>query len=518
MKKVAILDDEIFDLLEQKEAEIELSNTLVRNDRIFALVASMEEASDKNENNEVSLISNTSSTSNNNLNEVMCKLPKLVIKEFDGSVLNWQTFWDQFESTIHSKTNISNVDKFSYLTSFLCKSAYDTISGLAPTNQNYLEAVQLLKNRYGNPQLLINTYMEQFVQLEKIEKSNDVVRLRMFYNKVEITIRNIKSLNIEPSDYGSLLIPVLTSKLPTDLRTLFARKFSDRVCELNELLILFKNELQAKERSFSSGYNPREKQDRNSNFSTSSLLLRSGNAKLSCVFCESSNHSSNRCPKVTDPKIRKQCIFQKSLCYIYLSPKHKAANCKSNYLCKKCNGSHNIAICQKDIRKPFHGNNQQGYSGSGISNNPIDQNSAVQNPSDPNSSENRQAQVIGQQVNTASNFSGNASNNVLLQTAEANVLNLYQNNTAKSFILFDSGAQRTYITKELKEKLNLLPFKQEKIAIKVFGSTESKIQNIDVVKFMVIGTRKNVYVEALVIPTICSNLYYQYSSSTISNN
>ena len=74
------------------------------------------------------------------------------------------------------------------------------------SNQNYLEAVQLLKNRYGNPQLLINTYMEQFVQLDKIEKSNDVIRLRMFYNKVEITIRNLKSLNIEPSAYGSLLI------------------------------------------------------------------------------------------------------------------------------------------------------------------------------------------------------------------------------------------------------------------------------------------------------------------------
>ena len=33
-----------------------------------------------------------------------------------------------------------------------------------------------------------------------------------------------------------------------------------------------------------------------------------------------------------------------------------------------------------------------------------------------------------------------------------------------------------------------------------------------------IGTRKNVYVEALVIPTICSNLYNQYSNRTISNN
>ena len=105
-----------------------------------------------------------------------------------------------------------------------------------------------------------------------------------------------------------------------------------------------------------------------------------------------------------------------------------------------------------------------------------------------------------------------------MQTAEAHILNLDKNNEAKSFILFDSGAQRTYITKELKEKLNLVPVRQEKIAIKVFGSTESKIQNIDVVKFIVTGTKKNVYVEALVIPTICSNLYNQNSNSVISSN
>ena len=47
----------------------------------------------------------------------MCKLPKLVIKKFDGSVLNWETFWEQFESMIHSKTN-SDIGKFNYLTSF----------------------------------------------------------------------------------------------------------------------------------------------------------------------------------------------------------------------------------------------------------------------------------------------------------------------------------------------------------------------------------------------------------------
>ena len=80
MKKNAILDNEIFDFLEQKDAETELSNTLVRNDRIFGLIASIEETSNKNENNEVSLISNSSSTSNSNVDDVMCKLPKLVSK------------------------------------------------------------------------------------------------------------------------------------------------------------------------------------------------------------------------------------------------------------------------------------------------------------------------------------------------------------------------------------------------------------------------------------------------------
>ena len=46
----------------------------------------------------------------------------------------------------------------------------------------------------------------------------------MFYNKAESTIRNLKSLNIEPWAYGFRLIPVSASKLPTDLST-FVQNF-----------------------------------------------------------------------------------------------------------------------------------------------------------------------------------------------------------------------------------------------------------------------------------------------------
>ena len=110
-------------MLEQNDAEIGLSNTLVRKDRIFELIASIEEASNKNESNEASSISNSFSTLRNNIDGVICKLSTLVIKGFDVSVLHWQSFWNQFESTIQSKTNITNIDKFCYLTSFLWKSA-----------------------------------------------------------------------------------------------------------------------------------------------------------------------------------------------------------------------------------------------------------------------------------------------------------------------------------------------------------------------------------------------------------
>ena len=57
------------------------------------------------------------------------------------------------------------------------------------------------------------------------------------------------------------------------------------------------------------------------------------------------------------------------------------------------------------------------------------------NPADLSSPQNSKAPVSGQQVNTASNYSGNSFNNILLQTAEANNLNFNQNNTTRSFIL-----------------------------------------------------------------------------------
>ena len=116
--------------------------------------------------------------------------------------------------------------------------ALGTISGLTFSSQNYSEAIDLLKNRYRNIQTLINSYMEQFVNLETVTKTNDAIRLRKLINKIENSIRNLRSLDV-----------LLNSKLPSHMRTLFARKFSGNVWDLDEMLEIFRCELDAKEQA-----------------------------------------------------------------------------------------------------------------------------------------------------------------------------------------------------------------------------------------------------------------------------
>ena len=76
------------------------------------------------------------------------------------------------KSAIHDNENISEVEKFTYLKSFLADSALATISGLNLNAEKYIEAIEILEKRYENVQVLISAFMTKFVQLPKIRSSN----------------------------------------------------------------------------------------------------------------------------------------------------------------------------------------------------------------------------------------------------------------------------------------------------------------------------------------------------------
>ena len=62
------------------------------------------------------------------------KLPKLEVPTFNGNILHWRSFWEQFSISVHGRSNLSAAEKLVYLQQALKGSpARSTIEGLSRT-------------------------------------------------------------------------------------------------------------------------------------------------------------------------------------------------------------------------------------------------------------------------------------------------------------------------------------------------------------------------------------------------
>ena len=66
---------------------------------------------------------------------------------FDGELLHWQTFWEQFSISVDKRSDISNTEKLVHLChSQKDGSANNTIEGLSHSSDQYKEAIDSLKD------------------------------------------------------------------------------------------------------------------------------------------------------------------------------------------------------------------------------------------------------------------------------------------------------------------------------------------------------------------------------------
>ena len=86
---------------------------------------------------------------------------------------------------------------------------------------------------------------------------------------------------------------------------------------------------------------------------------------------------------------------------------------------------------------------------------------------------------------TTTNFSNN-KNTILLQTASTVVSNLNSSELKNTFLLLDSGSQRSYTSEKLRNELNLPTLRRERLFIKTFRNSNSKCKNVDIVPLNVI--------------------------------
>ena len=92
------------------------------------------------------------------------KLPKLVLPKHKGNITLWKTFWDSFCSAVHNRL-LTSIDKFNYLNSLLQGQVKRCIQGLFLSERNYEAAIELLQQRFGNPQLVISTHTDELLKI-----------------------------------------------------------------------------------------------------------------------------------------------------------------------------------------------------------------------------------------------------------------------------------------------------------------------------------------------------------------
>ena len=79
-----------------------------------------------------------------------------------------------------------------------------TINGLSLSNANYDAAVTLLKERYGDPQKIINAHMDALVNLPSVENARDLQAVRRLSDEVEANVRALSALGRNAEEYGGL--------------------------------------------------------------------------------------------------------------------------------------------------------------------------------------------------------------------------------------------------------------------------------------------------------------------------
>ena len=99
---------------------------------------------------------------------------------------------------------LSDIDKFNYLNSFLTGAACEAIVGLSLTSANYQEGIAILKKRFGNSQRIKAKHLDILMNIEPVILSRDLKALRKLHDVVESNVRSLSALGVDSASYGSL--------------------------------------------------------------------------------------------------------------------------------------------------------------------------------------------------------------------------------------------------------------------------------------------------------------------------
>ena len=208
------------------------------------------------------------------------------------------------ETAIEHNRNLTKIEEFTYLHGLLEGTALQAVDGFPLTNDNYSNAWNLLKERYGNPHLITSCHINNLTGLEAVSGPN-VKDLRDLFDKIKINIRALKTTGIHEDQVGPLLIPIVLKKPPNVIRLQISRRLGKENWNIEEFMDCINTEIIAPE-NYEYLKKDQEPLNHGQRYSGNALNVSSKTRK--CVFCDSDEHYSDRCNIVTDIEKRKELL------------------------------------------------------------------------------------------------------------------------------------------------------------------------------------------------------------------
>lgn len=408
--------------------------------------------------------SNTPSTSSSTRS---IRLPKIELATFDGSYDKWLDFHDSFKNVIDSEKSLSNVDKLHYLRSCLKDEAASVVKALESTDENYAVAWNLLKERFDNRRLIIQTHVRTLMELPTLNKESPT-DLRKLLDRVKTHMRALKSLEEKVDSWDTLLIYVITLKLDRVTHKEWEKSLT-RVSmpSMVQFLDFLEQRCQILQ---ATAFNIMAS---NNKFQSSSQVKRqafvSSGKVVSCLLCKEAHHiyACDKFRAMTASE-KYKVIRAHNACINCLKTGHYSSDCKSQG-CKRCNKKHNSLL---------HYDRQD--------------HAEVTTNKDITEASSTSVKVLNAVVTTE----------VLLSTALVDV-ETASGKKVRARVLLDSGSQSNFMTKDFAKLLGI-QFQSIKLPVEGLNQIETIINEALETRVYSKHTSYNMTLRFLILPHICN--------------
>ena len=270
--------------------------------------------------------------------------------------------------------------------------------------------MDILHDHFGEKQKIISKHMDELLRIPPCNNEK-ICPLRFVYDKINTHVRGLKALGIDSGQYGSLLIPVILSRVPNEIALLIAEHTQSDIWSISDVLEIIKNEIEAREMmdqlqtaDVKDTKSIKPRQGTTSSFHMKGELSQ----RQSCCYCDG-NHSTVDCTKGHDVSAKKALLRKHLGSFICLRKGHTARQCRKFQHCTNCNGKHHPIICKQEVKQ----------------------------------SEKMEASSL------KTTSIGKKGASVLLQTAKSVGCNRENGKRLEVRLLLDNGSQRSYISEEV---------------------------------------------------------------------